>query len=90
MISKIQNNNYKVTVLTEEEKQNLVDTYGMNVAASDGIIPVVYGVFNKETEVYEHYCANLPQATAVLTMLTEGLQEEIDKLPKEKPDLRSV
>lgn len=89
MINKLETKMYKLTILTKEEKAGL-EEYGTRVQCSDGVIPNVYGIWNKETQVYEHYCANMPQALSIMTTLQQGYEQEIEAYEKKKADLRSV
>lgn len=90
MIKNLQTEFYELHVLTDDQKDFLA-RYGPSVESSDGVVPNVYGVWNKDTEVYEYYCANMPQAMAILTALQEGINAERDKFePKKESNLRSI
>lgn len=88
MLDKIQTDLYSLHVLAPDEAVYLQE-FGNAVACSDGVIPNVYGVYNKDTKVYEHYCANLPQAMSIISALQEGFDQEYEKF-KPKGKLRSI
>lgn len=94
MLKDITTEVYELHILSDDQKDHLA-RYGMGVECADGVVPNVYGVYNKETKVYEHYCANMPQAMSIISTLQRGIDEEkqeYEKRSKEnnKPSLRTV
>lgn len=88
-LAKYDTDNYEIYILEDEEKEYLKG-YSLQAAATDGIMPNVYGVRNKGTQQTEMYCYNLAAALSVQNNLEAGIEDELQKRPKKKPELRSV
>lgn len=80
---------YVIEILDEEEKE-VLKSYGVQAAATEGVIPNKYGIRSKVTGEYEYYCSNLAAALSVQNSLEQGIQSELDSRPKQKADLRTV
>lgn len=87
-LKKYSTDNYELYVLTNEDKEYLKG-YSLQAAATDGIMPNVYGVHNKLTGVTEMYCYNLASALSVQNSLEEGIARELEARPKQNK-LRSI
>lgn len=81
--------NYEIYILSEEDKEYLKG-YSLQAAATDGVVPNVYGIRNKATGVIEMYTCNMAAAVNIQNTLEEGLKDEMDRRPKKKANLRSV
>lgn len=88
-LKKYDTTNYCIEVLTEED-QKFLKSYGVQAAATESVMPNVYGIRNKQTKVFEYYTSNLAGALSVQNTLETGISEELDARPKKKADLRSV
>jgi len=88
-LAKYETTNYEIYILEEEEKEYLKG-YSLQAAATDGIMPNVYGVRHKGTKQTELYCYNLAAALSVQNSLEEGIVAEMEKRTPKRPDLRTV